>query len=190
MRRWTMLAVASLASLWLATGMAYAEEWKGKSETKKLGNLQVEFITQADGSRVGDNNFAVQLKDLSTGQPVLREPVRVELTMDENDKSMKHGDMSKEKPVVAELNAVKDAPGRYSGKANLSSAGDWKAEVFVDPAGGRTVTFKVRVDSPGPNWLVIGGFLALIAVAAGIVVAVKRKAPSAAAVPAPEATKT
>ncbi len=177
MRKLTILVLGSLIALGLWGGVAYAQEWKGKSEVKTAGNVQVEFITPAEGLKVGDNNLAVQLKDLSAGQPVVRESVRVDLLMDEADSSMKHGDMSKQEPVVVQLKAEKNAAGRYSGKANLSSAGNWKARVFVDPRGIQApLTFNVQVDGGGPNWLVIGGLLAAIAVVViGIAVAVRRK---------------
>ena len=183
-KKWIVLAVASLTSLWLASGIAYAEEGKGKSEVKSAGNIQVEFVTPADGSVVGDNSVAVQLKDTSTGQPVVRDSVRVQLVMDAGDTAMSHGGMgmSAQDPITLDLKAVKEVPGSFAGKVNFRNTGDWKARVAVDPRGIQApLTFSVRVGSAGPNWLVIGGILAIIAlVIGGIVVAMKRKTPSAA----------
>jgi hypothetical protein len=190
-RTWVLLGVASLTSLWLASGVAYAEDWQGKSDTKTSGNIQVEFITQADGSVVGDNNIAVQLKDTSTGQPIVRDSVTVQLLMDAGDTAMTHGGMgmSAQDPVAANLKAVQGTPGRYSGKVSFSNAGDWKARVAIDPRGIQApLTFSVRVSSAGPNWLIIGGFLAIIAAAVGIVLAMKRKStPAASLTPTLEA---
>lgn len=183
-KKWIVLAVASLTSLWLASGIAYAEEGKGKSEVMSAGNIQVEFVTPADGSVVGDNSVAVQLKDTSTGQPVVRDSVRVQLVMDAGDTAMSHGGMgmSAQDPITLDLKAVKEVPGSFAGKVNFRNTGDWKARVAVDPRGIQApLTFSVRVGSAGPNWLVIGGILAVIAlVIGGIVVAMKRKTPSAA----------
>lgn len=183
-KKWIVLAVASLTSLWLASGIAYAEEGKGKSEVMSAGNIQVEFVTPADGSVVGDNSVAVQLKDTSTGQPVVRDSVRVQLVMDAGDTAMSHGGMgmSAQDPITLDLKAVKEVPGSFAGKVNFRNTGDWKARVAVDPRGIQApLTFSVRVGSAGPNWLVIGGILAIIAlVIGGIVVAMKRKTPSAA----------
>jgi len=183
-KKWIVLAVASLTSLWLASGIAYAEEGKGKSEVKSAGNIQVEFVTPADGSVVGDNSVAVQLKDTSTGQPVVRDSVRVQLVMDAGDTAMSHGGMgmSAQDPITLDLKAVKEVPGSFAGKVNFRNTGDWKARVALDPQGIQApLTFSVRVGSAGPNWLVIGGILAIIAlVIGGIVIAMKRKTPSAA----------
>lgn len=180
MRTWVLLAAASLATLWLFGSTAYADEFKAKSETKTAGAVQVEFITQAEGTIVGESHIAVQLKESATGRPIVRDSVRVELTMDEEDKSMSHVDMSKQVPVVADLKASHDVPGKYSGKVNFTDAGNWKARVFVDANGVQSpVTFGMRVEGNGPNWLVIGGFVVILALVVGGAAAMKRKAPIA-----------
>ncbi len=181
-RKWALLAVASLASLWLASGMAYAEEGKGKAEAKTAGNIVAEFVTPPDGTVVGENQITLQLRDAATGRPIVPDSVRVEFTMDESDRSMQHGDMSQQKPVAVKLAGSKDAPGKYTGKADLTSAGDWKARVIVDLDGvQRALTFGVRVSGSGPNWLIVGGLLAIVVAAIGGVVVMRRKAASGAA---------
>lgn len=183
--RWTVLAaMASVAALWMATSVAFAEEWAGKSETKTAGNVQVELITQADGSRVGENNLAVQLKDVSTGQPIVRDSVKVQLVMDAGDKGMSHGGsgMSTQDPITVELKAVKETPGRFAGKVVFSNSGDWKARAVVDPRGLQTpVVFDVAVGNAGPNWTVIGSVLLVVAAAVIAVVVTVRRKPSKAA---------
>ncbi|MHB0870109.1 MAG: FixH family protein [Chloroflexota bacterium] len=191
MRKWHVTALTCLAGLWLLAGVAYAEEWNGKSETRTVTGFQVELTTPAEGVKVGENKLAVRLKDSATGQPVVRESVRVDLLMDEADTSMNHGGMSSQKPVSVELKAVKDSPGRYEGKMSLSDAGVWRVRVFADARGIQApASFTVRAESSGPNWLVLGGFALLILGGIGGVVAVVRKgsAPAPAA-PAPEASE-
>ncbi len=178
--KWTLMVVASLASLLLATGVAYADEFKGESQTKTTGTVQVEFITEAEGTIVGESHIAVQLKDTATGQPIVRDSVQVELTMDEGDSSMNHGSMSNQKPVLANLKASAEAPGKYSGKVPFTDAGDWKATVLVDGNGARgPVSFGVHVVSSGPNWLVIGGFIGVLALVVVAAAMAKRKGSSA-----------
>jgi hypothetical protein len=190
-KRLVVLATVSLALVWLTAGIAFAEEWKGKSESKRNSSYQVELITPAEGLRVGENNLAVQLKDIATGQAVVRDAVRVDLLMDESDTSMGHGDMAQQDPVAVQLMAVKDSPGRYSGKAEFSDAGAWKARVFADDRGIQApVTFDISIGAGGPNWLVIGGVLALVMFGIGAVVIAKRKSTAAApATPSLEASE-
>jgi hypothetical protein len=189
-RRLVVLVSASLALVWLTAGIAFAQESTGKGETKRNSSYTVELITPAEGLKVGENNLAVQLKD-AAGQPVVRDSVRVDLLMDEADTSMGHGNMAQQEPVVVQLMAVKGSPGRYGGTAELSDAGAWKARVFADERGVQApLTFNVSVGGSGPNWLLIGGLLAVITAAIGAVVVVKRR-PTAAvpATPALEASE-
>lgn len=192
MKKWTLTAIACLAGLLLATGIAYAEEWQGKAETKTAGGLRIELITPADGVKMGENNVAVRLSDAASGQPVVRESLRMDFLMDESDTSMNHGGMSSQKPVVVDLEPVKDAPGRYEGKADLAYSGDWRARVYADSRGLLApVSFKVSVASGGPNLLVIGGIAALIvaATAAAVVARGRGANAEAASEQAVEATK-
>ena len=106
MKKLGMVAMVALAATWLATGVAFAEEWTGKSETKTVTGIQVEVITPAAGLKAGENNLAVRLKEAAGGQAVVREFARVDLVMDEGDSSMNHGGMSTQKPVAFELKAV------------------------------------------------------------------------------------
>lgn len=202
MKKLGMVAMVALAATWLATGVAFAEEWQGKSETKTVTGIQVEVITPAAGLKAGENNLAVRLKEAAGGQAVVREFARVDLVMDEGDSSMNHGGMSTQKPVAFELKAVAAEQGRYEGKVTLSDPGNWNLRVFTDSRGvGSPASFKVSAEkaSPaaatqsgaaapqasGPNWLVLGG-LALLVVAGigGVVARVKR---SSAPAPAPAA---
>ncbi|MHB1134940.1 MAG: FixH family protein [Chloroflexota bacterium] len=176
MRRWTLVLAAALASLWLLGGVALAAEVNGKSETKTAGTFQVELTTPAEGIKVGDAELAVLLRDRATGQAVVRESLRLELLMDAADTSMNHGDMSKQTPTAVELAADKANPGRYLGKASFTDSGDWLVRVFADTRSGQApVAFKVGVTGGGPNWLVIGGILAVIAAAVGGTVTMVRR---------------
>lgn len=172
--KWLRLIGIGLLSMWLASGVAYAEEPKSRSEVRSIGNVQVELATPADGLKVGDNDIALQLRDTVTGQPVTRDSVRVDLLMDAGDQSMMHGDMSKQAPVVANLKASKDVPGRYSGKVNLSNAGRWQAKVSLDAQ--TSTTFNVNVNDGGPNWVIIGGGVGTFALGVIAVAVLKRRA--------------
>jgi hypothetical protein len=143
------------------------------------------------------------MKEAQGGRPVVREFARIDLAMDEGDKSMNHGSMSNQKPVVVELKAVASEQGRYEGKVSISDPGDWNLRVFTDSRGvGSPAAFKVRAEksgpaaastgaSPatqgsGPNWLVIGGFAALIVAAIGVVVNAAKKSSAAPGTPKQE----
>ena len=192
MKRWALLTAACLVGLWLLGGVAYAQEGNGIYQTKKAGNLPVDQFTPTEGAKVGDNHIVVQLRDVVTGQAVARESVWLEVLMDETDTTMmkSHGDMSNQVPTAVELKADKAAPGRYSGTVNFSSAGDWKVRVVADPRRGQApVNCDVRVLAGGPNWLVIGGILVVVAAGVGgLALAIRRKSATAhAASPALEA---
>lgn len=191
MKKLLLVVTAALAATWLATGVAFAEEWTGKSETKTVIGFQVELITPSAGVMVGENNLAVRLKDTATSQAVLRDSVRVDLSMDEADSSMNHGGMSSQKPVRVDLAAVKDVPGRYEGKVSLSDAGAWNVKVFTDPRGTQaSASFKVSAESSGPNLMVIGAFALLILSGIGGVVALVKRSSAPAPAPAAPAQET
>lgn len=214
MKKLGMVAMVALAATWLATGVAFAEEWQGKGETKTVTGIQVEVITPAAGLKVGENNLAVRLKEAAGGQAVVREVVRGDLAMDEGDKSMNHGGMSTQKPVGFELKPVASEQGRYEGKVTLTDPGNWNLRVFTDSRGvGSPASFKVSAEkasaaapatnsgaaapqaatkntaaapqASGPNWLVLGGLALLVVAGIGGVVARVKK--SSAPAPAPAA---
>lgn len=189
MKKLTAMAVVGLVSLWLLSGVAYAQEWEGKSQTTTVTGIQVELITPAEGLKVGENSLSVRMKEAPGGHAVVRDSVRVDLAMDESDRSMNHGSMSNQKPVVFELKAVASEQGRYEGTATLSDPGDWNLRVFTDARGlGAPASFKVRAEksgatgeqASGPNWPILGGFALLIVAAIGGVVVVVRKSSASA----------
>jgi hypothetical protein len=177
--KWIALVATLLASLMLVSGIAYADESKGKSETKAAGPIQVEFITPPEGAVVGANQIALHLKDTATGQPVVRDSVRVQLSMDGGDMShMNHGAVSNQSPLTADLLAARDEPGYYSGKVNFTDAGDWKANVVLDPRNPQgSASFGVHVinKSSGPNWLIIGLFVGIIGAVALVAFVMKSR---------------
>ncbi len=180
--KWLLMVVAVLAGLAVATSAAYADGSKAKSETKTAGKVQVELITEDGPAVVGDNNVAVQLTDTATGQPIVRDSVRLELTMDNAGKPMQghnHSmDMSSQRPIILNLKASPALPGRYDGKLNFTDPGAWNARVVLGPNPLQdAATFAVRVEKPssGPNWLIIGGFLAVLAGGGGLVYVIKAR---------------
>lgn len=185
-RKWVLLLAAGVLSLWLASGLAYAQEAKGKTVVGTVGGVQVEFVAPDSGLVSGDNQIAVQVKDTSTNKPLVQNSLRVEMTMDTTDKSMGgHGDMATQKPVLAELTASKDVPGRYTGKVNLDGAGKWTAKVYLDAQRSTILSVSVAAGS-GPNMLLIGGGVAVVlALAVAGVFLLKRKS----AVPAGAGTE-
>jgi hypothetical protein len=187
-RKWILLVVASVVGLMLASGIAYADGPKMRSEVKTAGKTQVEFLTPEGASLVGDNQVAVQLKDTATGQPIVRPSVRAELVMDGGGQAMQgmhHGaDMSVQKPIVVELKADPQEPGKYTGTLNFTDPGSWNARIVAGPSALQdAVSFTVRVDKKtnGPNWLVIGGFLGLVVVGIALVFVLRSRAASPAA---------
>lgn len=86
----------------------------------------------------------------------------------------------------SEMTAMKPgaSPGHYAGQAEFGDGGDWMVVVaFTIEGKERSVSIPVDLPKSGPNMLVIGGFLALIAVVV-IIAAARRKKPAAAPVPA------
>jgi hypothetical protein len=176
-----LLLVAGLLSLWLASGLAYAQESKGTAAVGTVAGAQIEFVAPQGGLVEGENAISVHVKDTATGKPLVQDGVRVEMTMDTTDRSMSHGDMSTQKPVLAELKASQ-TPGTYAGRVSLSGAGKWNAKIYLDAQ--RSTIIGVNVAAGGPNMLLIGGGAAAVValVVAGIFV-LKRKAAAPAVAP-------
>jgi hypothetical protein len=182
---WMLTAVASLTGLLLAAGVAYADGPKGHTDTKSTGKTQVELITPDGASLVGENHVVVHLSDVATGQPVIRDAVRVELTMDASGGSMQGHNhmagMAGQAPIVANLVPSQNAPGQYAGTVSFTDPGNWSARVIAGPSAAQdAVLFQVKVDKPsrGPNWLVIGGFLGIIVGIAALAFVAKNRAAS------------
>lgn len=78
-----------------------------------------------------------------------------------------HSEMAAMKPGTS--------PGHYDGQVEFGKGGDWMVVVaFTIEGKERSVSIPVDLPNSGPNMLVIGGFLALIA-AVVVVAAVRRK---------------
>ncbi|MDO8473490.1 MAG: hypothetical protein Q7T05_06705 [Dehalococcoidia bacterium] len=87
-----------------------------------------------------------------------------------------HSEMAAMKPGTS--------PGHYAGQVDFGDGGDWMVVVaFTIEGKERSVSIPVDLPNSGPNMLVIGGFLALIAVVV-IVAAARRKKAAAVTVPA------
>lgn len=168
-----VLLGAALASMWLAIGPAYAQEAKGQGATATIGGVQLEIIPPNGGMAEGENAISVQVSDSATGKPVVQSGLRVEMTMDAGDRSMNHGDMSNQKPVVAELQPNKEVPGRYDGKVSLSGAGRWNAKIYLDSQ--RSTIVAVSVAPGGPIWLVVAGGAVVVFALAGVGVVLLRR---------------
>lgn len=179
--KWVLLGVVGLLSLLPASGLAYAQGVGGKSAVATVGTLQVEVIAAEGGLVEGENTIAVQLTDSATGKPLVQDAVRVEMTMDTGDRSMNHGDMTTQKPVLAELAASKDVAGRYAGKVNLSGVGKWNAKVYVDAQRSTILDVSVAAAS-GPNWLSIAAGVAAVVVVGFVGAVVFRRRNAAPAV--------
>jgi uncharacterized membrane protein YdcZ (DUF606 family) len=82
-------------------------------------------------------------------------------------------DMNGKKPIEVSLENSKD--GQYMGKINFTDKGKWviTANIMVNGEQ-KDVQFDADVVSSGPNWVVIGGFVGIVAVII-IVAAVKKK---------------
>ncbi len=126
------------------------------------GNFKVKLLFKDGKPKTGTNDLYVRLAD-AANMPV--EKAIVTLTVEMDKGSSMSMDMTTVKPVSVRLEEAKDAKGEYRGKMDFGYTGSWIASVGIEAGGAKNDTsFNVEVASGGPNWLVIGIFVGILAV--------------------------
>jgi len=143
---------------------------------KQVNEYKVALSFMSPTVKTGPNEIMVRLRD-AQDKPV--ENVKITLTADmDRGASMAGHDMEMRKPIVLELTPAheQNKMGDYMGRIDFKDKGKWMIAVAFE-AGGKSnqADFEVQVASAGPNWFMIGGFLALIALVILIAGIAKRK---------------
>lgn len=144
----------------------------GKQIDNKVDGINASIAFSNATIKPGDNQFTITLRD-KNNKPISNAKVETTVQM---DKAMGMGaqDMNKSKPMMSQLKES-NVKGQYIGSAKFTDKGKWNIKTSFTANGKMESTaFDVDVVSAGPNWVIIGGFLGVIALVV-IVVAVKKK---------------
>ena len=143
----------------------------GKGTEKSMNGIKAELsFNKDDKVKTGNNDVMITLHD-NSDKEIENATVNISAEMDKNsDMGM---NMDKSKPIEAALeNSEK---GQYMGNINFTDKGKWLVTANIMVNGEKqNVQFDVDVASGGPNWVVIGGFIGIVAVII-VVAAVKKK---------------
>jgi uncharacterized integral membrane protein len=144
--------------------------------TKQVNEYKVELSFMSPTIKTGANEIMVRIKD-AQDKPI--ENVKITLTADmDRGASMAGHGMEMQKPIKLELQPAHEMEkmGDYMARIEFSDKGQWLITVAFDAgAKNNQADFEVQVASAGPNWFLIGGFLALIVLVILIAGIAKRK---------------
>ena len=153
-----------IAKMLLATvlGTFATEDIKG--QVKEVNGYRIELAFMANPVVVGKNQIMVRLED-STMTPIDGAMIKTSAKMDESMK-MDSSAMSNQKAIVLDLMKNPDATkkGEYMADMQFPYDGKWIVDASVQ-VGSATLpaTFVVEVGKSGPNMIIVGAFIALIA---------------------------
>lgn len=165
------LTISLILTLMMST-LALADGQEKKID-KNIDGTNVSLIFHKEEIKIGDNGFTVVLKD-DKNQPISNAKVEATVEMDKSDKSM---DMNMEGDKPTKLDLTEGSKnGEYSGKADFTDKGKWlvKTTFFVNGQQENT-DFEINVESAGPNWFIIGGFLGVIVLIIAVAAVKKKK---------------
>ena len=165
----SLILTLGLSTAAFADGMGNMD--MGKGTEKSVNGINAELTFNKDNKvKTGDNDVMITLHD-DKDKEIENADIKISAEMDKNsDMGM---DMNGKKPIEVSLENSKN--GQYMGKINFTDKGKWviTANIMVNGEQ-KDVEFDADVVSGGPNWVVIGGFVGIVAVII-IVAAVKKK---------------
>jgi hypothetical protein len=144
----------------------------GKGTEKSVNGINAELTFNKDNKvKTGKNDVMLTLHD-ANDKEIKNADVNISAEMDKNS-DMGSMDMDKSKPIEVTLEGSEQ--GQYMGNIDFSDKGKWIVTANVMLNGEKKdIKFDVDVTSAGPNWVIIGGFIGIVAVII-IVAAVKKK---------------
>lgn len=164
------LTISLVLTLMIST-LAFAST-QGKEIDKNINGTNVSLIFNKEQIKTGSNEFTVVLKD-DKNQPISNAKVETTVEMDKSDKSMDMN-MDGDKPMKVDL--TEGSNGEYSGKADFTDKGMWAVKTtFLVNGQQENADFQIDVQSAGPNWFIIGGFLGVIVVIIAVAAVRKKK---------------
>ncbi|AGF57520.1 hypothetical protein B0P06_004177 [Clostridium saccharoperbutylacetonicum] len=165
-----LIFTLGLSTAAFADGMGNMD--MGKGTEKSASGIKAELTFNKDNKvKTGKNDVMVTLHD-DNNKEVENAEVKLSAEMDKNS-DMGGMNMDKSKPIEAALES--SGSGQYMGNIEFTDKGKWVVTANVTVNGEKKdIKFDVDVVSAGPNWVVIGGFVGIVAVII-IVAAVKKK---------------
>lgn len=171
------IARGAIAGLILALGLSTAafadgNMDMGKGTEKSVSGINAELTFNKDNKvKTGKNDVMITLHD-DNNKEIENADVKISAEMDKSS-DMGGMNMDKSKPIEATLES--SGKGQYMGNIEFTDKGKWTVTANVVVNGEKKdIKFDVDVISAGPNWVVIGGFVGVVAVII-IVAAVKKK---------------
>lgn len=165
-----LILTLGLSTAAFADGMGNMDMSKGTE--KSVSGINAELTFNKDNKvKTGKNDVMVTLHD-DNNKEIENADVKISAEMDKNS-DMGGMNMDKSKPIEAALES--SGKGQYMGNIEFTDKGKWiiTANVMVNGEK-KEIKFDANVVSNGPNWVVIGGFIGIVAVII-IVAAVKKK---------------
>lgn len=144
----------------------------GKGTEKSVNGINAELTFNKDNKvKTGKNDVMLTLHD-ANDKEIENADVNISAEMDK-ESDMGGMDMDKSKPTEVALEG--SGQGEYMGNIDFSDKGKWVVTANVMVNGEKKdIKFDVDVISAGPNWVVIGGFIGIVAVIIAVA-AVKKK---------------
>lgn len=132
----------------------------GTQINKEVDGVKASLTFVSEKLKPGKNEFTISLLD-KNGQPLTNANLKVTADMDRSTDMAGDG-MEKDEPMMLDLKEGSHE-GEYIGIADFKTKGKWIVTATLDLQGQeKTIEFDVNVESSGPNFLIIGGFSAVI----------------------------
>ena len=166
----SLILTLGLSTAAFADGMGNMDMSKGTE--KSANGIKAELTFNKDNKiKTGKNDVMITLHD-NNDKEIEKVTVNISAEM---DKSSDMGGMNMDKSKPIEVTLENSEKGQYMGNINFTDKGKWIITATATLNGEKKdIKFDVDVASGGPNWVVIGGFMGIVAVII-VVAAVKKK---------------
>ncbi|MCE5220555.1 MAG: FixH family protein [Clostridium sp.] len=166
----SLVLTLGLSTAAFAAGMGDMDMGQGTEKSSNGINAELTF-NKDNKVKTGKNDVMVTLHD-NNDKEIQNADVKISAEMDKSS-DMGGMNMDKLKPIEAALES--SGNGQYMGNIDFTDKGKWTVTANVLVNGEKKdIKFDVDVASAGPNWIVIGGFVGIVAVII-VVAAVKKK---------------
>jgi hypothetical protein len=164
----SLILTLGLSTAAFADGM----DMGGNVTEKKIDGINVELSFQDEKVKTGKNEIMLNLHD-SNDKEIEISNVAITAKMADDSEMEMDMNMDESKPI--EVNLESSEEGQYMGEIDFTDKGKWVVTAnFVVDGKEKSLDFDVEVADGGPNWVVIGGFVGIVAVII-IVAAAKKK---------------
>ncbi|MVX63681.1 hypothetical protein GKZ28_08230 [Clostridium chromiireducens] len=164
----SLILTLGLSTAAFADGM----DMGGNVTEKKIDGINVELSFQDEKVKTGKNEIMLNLHD-SNDKEIEISNVAITAKMADDSEMEMDMNMDESKPI--EVNLESSEEGQYMGEIDFTDKGKWGVTAnFVVDGKEKSLDFDVEVADGGPNWVVIGGFVGIVAVII-IVAAAKKK---------------